>query len=166
MPPRRERLVVLIGTFKLVKAALLIAAGVVAIAGGAEELARGMERASFWLGGFPGRHTLRDAADKLWSLDGRDAGRLAVAAFAYAAVFVVEGIGLVMKKHWAEWLTVIVSGSFIPIEIYEMAAHFGPGKVVALILNVAIVIYLLWDRLRDRRPAQRPVPSPATPAAR
>src|SRR5205814_453765 len=104
-----ERLIVVIGVFKLAKAAILIGAGVAAIAGGAEKIARAAERTSLWLGAFPGRHTLHHAADKLWSLDGQDTERLAIAGFAYAAVFVVEGVGLVMKKHWAEWLTVVVT---------------------------------------------------------
>ena len=63
-------------------------------------------------------------------------------------------MGLVCKKHWAAWLTVVVTGSFIPLEIYEMVAHFGAGKVVALAINVAIVIYLVWVRLSERTSEQ------------
>jgi uncharacterized membrane protein (DUF2068 family) len=146
-----DRLVVLIGLFKLVKAALLVTVGVVGLTTGPESLARAAERAARWLGGLPGQHTLHRTADKLWSLDGPRAHRLSALALAYAAVFVVEGVGLVRKKHWAEWLTVAVTASFIPLEIYEIAAHFGPGKLVALVLNVLIVIYLVRVRLRDRR---------------
>ena len=48
---------------------------------------------------------------------------------------------------------VVVTGSFIPIEIYELVKDFGVGKVVALIVNVAIVIYLAWRRLEERKGA-------------
>jgi uncharacterized membrane protein (DUF2068 family) len=47
---------------------------------------------------------------------------------------------------WAEWLTVGVTASLIPFEIYELVSHATLGKVLALIANVAIVIYLLRHR--------------------
>jgi uncharacterized membrane protein (DUF2068 family) len=48
----------------------------------------------------------------------------------------------VRRRRWAEWLTVIVTGSFVPLEVYELAHRAGWGKVVALALNLAIVGYL------------------------
>lgn len=65
----------------------------------------------------------------------------------YALVFLVEGVGLVMVKRWAEWLTVIVTTSFIPLEIWKLVRHTTAPGIAALVLNVLIVIYLavrLW----------------------
>src|SRR4051812_20091407 len=61
-----------------------------------------------------------------------------------------------MTRRWAEWLTVVVTSSFIPVEVYEMVEHFSAGKVVALTVNVAIVVHLVVRRLADRehRPAR------------
>jgi uncharacterized membrane protein (DUF2068 family) len=61
----------------------------------------------------------------------------------FGGVFFTEGIGLFFKQRWAEYLTVIVTASFIPIEIFESFKHFGPIKIVLLIVNVAIVWILV-----------------------
>ncbi|HKT27925.1 DUF2127 domain-containing protein [Dyella sp.] len=66
-----------------------------------------------------------------------------IAALAYAAVFATEGIGLWLRKHWAEWFTVIATGSLIPVEAYEMFHKFSWLKLGALIGNIVIVIYLV-----------------------
>jgi hypothetical protein len=148
---RRGRFVVLIGVLKLAKAGLLLTAGVACMLSHPEWLGRVADRAAVWLGAMPGRQAIHGVAVKLWSLDGGETRKLAVAALAYAAVFAVEGIGLLMRKAWAEWMTVVVTGSFIPIELYELVVHFGAGKVVTLVLNVLIVVYLLAVRLGERQ---------------
>jgi uncharacterized membrane protein (DUF2068 family) len=95
----------------------------------------------------PGHRTLSHLLGKLSSFEDGVARRLAVASLCYAAVFLVEGVGLLKKRRWAEWLTVGVTASFIPLEIYEVVQHLSAGKIAALILNVGIVIYLLWVRV-------------------
>ena len=158
------RVLVLIGVFKLVKAALLIALAVLALRF-ADEIAKGHRplhgtfEAVTWAGAFPGRHTVMKALDRLWTTQAREAVELGIAAFAYAAVFLVEGVGLLLRKRWAEWLTVAVTGSFIPVEVYEMVHRFGAGKVIALVLNIAIVAYLVWHRLGERRSMPHAAPA-------
>ena len=66
-----------------------------------------------------------------------------IVALAYAAIFATEGIGLWLRKHWAEWFTVIATGSLIPVELYETIAHFTWLKLAVLLGNIAIVIYLV-----------------------
>jgi uncharacterized membrane protein (DUF2068 family) len=143
-------MVVPIGVLKLAKAAALVAIGVAGLALQPETLAGAAEHVVDWVGGLPGHQILHRVASKLWSLEESKEKWLALGALCYAAVFVVEGVGLVLEKTWAEWLTVVVTASFIPIEIYEIAAHFGIGKVVALALNVAVVAYLAWVRWSER----------------
>ena len=147
----RYGLVRLIGAFKLVKATLLIALGVGGLVSAPEDVAAFARHAVRWMGAFPGHRLVGHAIGKIAALDDATAEKFVVVALAYAAVFVVEGIGLLCKKRWAEWMTVGVTGSFVPIEVYEMARHFTAGKVVALILNVAIVIYLVWHRMKEHR---------------
>jgi uncharacterized membrane protein (DUF2068 family) len=74
---------------------------------------------------------------------------LGFVTLAYAAIFTVEGIGLWMRKRWAEWLTVVVTSSLIPLEIWELAHRPGSGKIAVLIANIVIVWYLAWQ-LRAR----------------
>lgn len=144
-------MVALIGVFKLFKAALLVAVGIIGLVTVPSDLAHRARHAIAWMGFSPGHHALSRLLGKVDAFDDDLAHKLAVASLCYAAVFLVEGVGLLTRQRWAEWLTVIVTASFIPIEIYEAVEHFGAGKILALLLNVAILIYLLVRRLQARR---------------
>src|ERR1700722_5622133 len=65
------------------------------------------------------------------------------AAFLYAALFAAEGIGLFLRRHWAEYLVVIVTGSLLPIEIYELFLKLAWWKFAAVVGNLLIVAYLI-----------------------
>src|ERR1700704_5217652 len=69
---------------------------------------------------------------------------LRIVTLAYAAVFATEGIGLWLQKRWAEWLTVIVTASLIPLEVWELIFRPNIGKAAVLVGNTVIVIYLAW----------------------
>jgi len=141
---RGDRLIVVIGAFRLLKAAVLFALGVGGLIGFAH---RGwLIHATKWMGVLAGHHAVRVVRARLLSGDGHFIRDLGIAALCYGVVFTVEGVGLIRRKRWAEWLTLIVTASFIPLEIYELAHRPGVGKVLALIVNVAIVIYLAWRR--------------------
>ena len=71
-------------------------------------------------------------------------------ALGYAVLFGIEGIGLWLGKYWAEWFTVIATGSLIPLELYETLYHFGWLKLATLIGNVVIIIYLVRIALQPR----------------
>ena len=71
---------------------------------------------------------------------------LAIGAFAYALLEGTEGIGLAMRRRWAEYLTVIATGILIPYEAYEVIHKITLFKVGALLLNVAVVGYLAYRK--------------------
>jgi len=71
---------------------------------------------------------------------------LAVSAILYAALEGTEGIGLAMRRRWAEYLTVIATGILIPFELYEVVTHPTLFKVGALALNLAVVGYLAYRK--------------------
>jgi uncharacterized membrane protein (DUF2068 family) len=73
-----------------------------------------------------------------------------IVALAYAAIFATEGIGLWLRKHWAEWFTVIATGSLVPFELYECIERFNWLKLAVLVANVLIVIYLVRVAMRPR----------------
>jgi uncharacterized membrane protein (DUF2068 family) len=148
---KRNRVVAAIGVFKLIKAAILVILGIAGLAKDPSELARRVRHLASWIGISPGDRALAHLVGKLSAFDNHRAREMAVGSLCYAAVFLVEGIGLLSHRRWAEWLTVVVTASFIPIEIYEAVEHFGAGKIVALILNVAILGYLLWRRISESR---------------
>jgi uncharacterized membrane protein (DUF2068 family) len=72
-------------------------------------------------------------------------------SFFYAALFAAEGLGLYLRKHWAEYLVVIVTGSLLPIEIYELFVGLAWWKFTAVAGNLAIVGYLIHRLLLDAR---------------
>jgi uncharacterized membrane protein (DUF2068 family) len=67
---------------------------------------------------------------------------LAITAFAYAILMGSEGVSLYLRKPWARWFTIVVSSSLIPIELYEIARAIRPVRVIVLLANLAIVVYL------------------------
>jgi uncharacterized membrane protein (DUF2068 family) len=71
---------------------------------------------------------------------------VAIAAIAYAVLEGTEGVGLAMRRRWAEYLTVIATGLLIPYELYEVIRHVTLFKVGALLLNLAVVGYLAYRK--------------------
>ena len=71
---------------------------------------------------------------------------LAIVAIAYATLEGTEGVGLAMRRRWAEYLTVIATGFLIPYEAYEVVRHITLFKVGALLLNIAVVGYLAYRK--------------------
>lgn len=126
----------LIAAFRLSKAALLIAAGI--------ELLRPIHLPE-WIARFPRAMAF---ADKL--ADPHREHLLSAAAFAYAALFLTEGLGLWMEKRWAEYLTIVATASFLPFEVYETVKKVTALRVAILAVNVAILVYLIW-RVRHRK---------------
>jgi uncharacterized membrane protein (DUF2068 family) len=150
MKTSQIRVVRLIALFKLLKGILLIAVGVAAlkllhtdIASMVEDWAR---RLGFLQNSrFPGRAL--SAAAALTPDRVRD---VIVGSFLYGGLFLTEGTGLWLLKRWAMWFTVIITASFLPIEIYELARDPSAGKTALLAINVALVGYLI-RRIRDGR---------------
>lgn len=143
-------LVILIGVFRLSKALFLIGGGIATL----KLLQPGMSQTLVrWVHDFPvmtGHELLERMTAKLTRLPPKRIEELAIAQFAYAAVFIAEGTGLVLRRVWAEWLTIVVTTSFIPFEIYEIVKRATPIRITFLVVNIAIVIYLVWRRVESR----------------
>lgn len=149
MPAPTHRALRLIAAYKLTKALGLI---IVAIA--AFDLIRSQQVSALadWIAQLPvhqGHPHVVALVDKLLGLGPRKFLAIGIVSCVYATVFVVEGWGLWREKRWAEYLTVIVTASLIPLEVWEIFHHFTWLKVFALTLNVAIVWYLI-HLLRER----------------
>lgn len=79
---------------------------------------------------------------------------LDLACFVYAALYLIQGIGLWFDRWWAEWLTVIMTSLLIPAECFELVTEPRWSVAVVLALNLAVAIYLI-RRLRQRQQAKR-----------
>jgi uncharacterized membrane protein (DUF2068 family) len=69
----------------------------------------------------------------------------------YSALLLTEGIGLLMRRRWAEYFTVISTAVFLPLEIYELFERVSATRILVLLINAAIVWYLV-DRIRKDKP--------------
>jgi uncharacterized membrane protein (DUF2068 family) len=87
-------------------------------------------------------HTL----DNLFTTSSSHLHRLGAVLLAYALVEGIEAIGLWYLKRWAEYLTFLVTASLLPLEVYEIVDRASPLKIVAFIVNVAVVAYLLYAK--------------------
>ena len=68
---------------------------------------------------------------------------LSAIAFFYSALFATEGTGLFLRKRWAEYFVVIVTGSLLPLEIYEIIHKVTPLKIAITTINLLILGYLI-----------------------
>lgn len=155
-----------IALFKMFKAAALILAGLGALgllnAGRLDALQDWLEQLSL----IEGHHLAAALAGKgltvLEAATPRDLVVAALGSFLYAAVFLIEGIGLWRCKRWAEYMTVVVTASLLPIEVIAVARHVTFVRVGAVLLNIAVVGYLVWqlyatkDTHAARAAARRP----------
>ncbi len=138
----------LIAAFKLLKAFALIAVGVGALRLLHKDVAAVTEH---WVNVFrvdPHNHFIDLLLTKLSILDDRRLKELSVGTFVYAGIFLVEGAGLALRKRWAEYFTIITTSSLLPIEIYELARRVSVDRILVLLINLAIVVYLVFELRR------------------
>ncbi len=149
---RSSRFLRIIAFFKFVKAALLIATGIGALRLVNRDI---YEYATDLVVRYhlnPGNHFVAHALERTTSVTPQRLHALGIIAFIYAALFLAEGIGLWSLKRWGEWITVIITGSLMPFEIYEVFHKFGWSKVAVLVFNAAVVVYLAM-RLKQEKSA-------------
>jgi uncharacterized membrane protein (DUF2068 family) len=144
------KLVRLIALFKLLKAALLIAIGVGALKLLHTDITSLLEEWVPRMGFAPGSRDVGRLILKAATLTPNKIKELEVGSFIYAGLFLIEGIGLWLLKRWAEWLTVIITSSLVPMEVYEIYRHPTATKVLVLMINIAVVGFLLY-RIRGER---------------
>jgi|SRR5579864_900714 len=158
-----------IGAYKLLKAALALAGGLMVL--------RLMHRdlphlASRWMARLEidphsrfGIFVLRKVLD----IHRRRLEWISAGLFAYVPLALAEGIGLMLRRLWAEWLTVITTAALIPLEVVELFRRTTAVRGLILGLNIAVVIYLIVrirrDRQRKRRGVSPVVPPPVAPQA-
>lgn len=140
-----------IAAFKLLKATLLIIAGVGILKMIHKDVGAEMEHWVLRLGLDPGSRHINHAILRVTNLSPGKFRELGIGSFLYAGLFMTEGIGLWLLKHWAEWFTVIITGSLIPVECYEIYRHPSWINVIVLLINIAVVAYLIFRIIHEQR---------------
>jgi uncharacterized membrane protein (DUF2068 family) len=145
MTARRSGVLVWIIAFKAVKATALTALGIALLTTRHSDPVVLAVRLALALHLPLTSRMLDRAIDLLSTLTVSKQTTLAVTAFGYAILMSAEGGALYFGKRWARWFTIVATASLIPIEVCEIAREMHPLRVVVLMVNVAVVIYL-WRR--------------------
>jgi uncharacterized membrane protein (DUF2068 family) len=142
-------LLVLIGAVKLLKAFLLIVVGIGAIKFLHKDVVATVTHWTQILGVDPDNRYVHALLLKIFRVTPKQLKELSVGTFVYAGLFATEGIGLLMRKRWAEYFTIVTTSLLIPIEVFELVRHFTAGKLIVTVVNALIVWYLV-ARVRSR----------------
>jgi uncharacterized membrane protein (DUF2068 family) len=149
-----SRGLLVIAAFKLLKGLALLVVGIGAHTLVDKDLASVVEH---WVNVFrvdPNQY-LHTLLGRCTDISPQRLRELSIGTFFYAALLLTEGLGLAMGKRWAEYFTIIATSSFIPLEIYEIIHHANIAKVAVLLINVAVVWYLVLELRRHREPARQ-----------
>ncbi len=134
----------LIAIFKFVKGALLLALAFGALSLLHKDVASEVQH---WLDQLridPDNQFIGALLSKLELVHTKELKELSALGTGYAALFLTEGTGLLFRKRWAEWLTIVATGSLLPIEVYELVKEFTAIRLLALLINAAVVLYLIY----------------------
>lgn len=141
---------ILIALFKLIKGLLLLAVGVGALRLLHRDVAETVEHWVRILRVDPDNRMIHGLLSHVLTVSPKQLKELSVGTFVYAGLLLTEGIGLLMRKRWAEYFTIITTAGLLPIEIYEIDKHVTAAKIAVLIVNALIVVYLVRRVRRGR----------------
>jgi uncharacterized membrane protein (DUF2068 family) len=144
-----DRWIRLIAILKLAKAGLLLATGLGVLKLLHHDVAEVVDRWINLLQLDPDNQHIQRLLTRVWFIDDRELKEIGAGSFAYAALFLTEGIGLLLRRRWAQYFTVIVTASFLPLEFYEVIRGPSVLKTILIVSNVAILVYLVV-RLRKK----------------
>jgi len=147
---KRNRWLELIALYKLLQAALLVGVGVGALKLLHKDVADVLAHIARGLRMNPEGHLVSMLLDKASLLNDKRLHEISLFLFSYAALGVVEGIGLMLERVWAEYFTSLITASFLPIEIFELVHKVTWLRISLLVLNLAVLAYLVGHLIRRR----------------
>ena len=147
-----NRLLPLIGVFKLFKAVTLFAAAYALHYLRHSDVEHTLADWARVIHFDPDSRYLHGAISRATGISPEKLHHAGIGLFVYAALFATEGTGLLLRKRWAEYVTVVTTSLLLPLEIWELThPHRRAVKVVVLVANLAILAYLVWNLARTRR---------------
>lgn len=133
-----------IGLFKLGKAILFFLLGMGAIHLLHKDLGDEIMRIATALKFDPESKVVTLLLEKVDLIDAHRLKQISLATFGYSILALTEGIGLVLEKVWAEYLTLSLTVSFLPWELFELTRHANWFRLSLLLINLAVLAYLIW----------------------
>jgi uncharacterized membrane protein (DUF2068 family) len=142
----------LIAIFKLIKGILLLMAAIGLLRSIHTDLTAMVEH---WITVFrmdPDSRYFHWLLQKVGKISPDQLRTVSAGSFFYSALLLTEGLGLWFERRWAEYLTVIATASFIPLELYELTKRVNNVRLVVLLINLVILLYLVRTLRRQRTP--------------
>lgn len=155
---QHARWIIAIGVFKLLQALLFVALGVGAIRLLHKDLVDVGEHFILAMRFDPEGRFVNLFLGKIALIDPHRLKQISAVVFAIAALDIIEGTGLVLERVWAEYVTLVLTASFLPWEFFEVLRHATWIRLVLLIINLAVVAYLLYYvkvRVHERRESRK-----------
>jgi uncharacterized membrane protein (DUF2068 family) len=139
-----DRGLMLIGLFKLAKAIFFFCIGAGAVHLLHKDIGDEVTRLALRLRFDPESRLVALLLQKADLIDAHRLRQISVGTFGYSALALTEGIGLLLEKVWAEYLTLLLTVSFLPWELYELVRRPDWFRLSLLIINLAVLAYLVW----------------------
>jgi uncharacterized membrane protein (DUF2068 family) len=141
---RGDGALLVIAIFKFVKGVLILALAFGALTLLHKDVASEVEHWIDQLRIDPDNKFIGVLLTKLQLVHTKELKEISALGTGYAALFLTEGTGLLFRKRWAEWLTIVATSSLMPIEVYELVEKFTAVRLLALLINAAVVLYLIY----------------------
>jgi len=157
-PQHHNRLLLLIAVYKFLHAMFFFAIGIGAHHLLHKNIADQVELFSRHLRFNPESRLVIFVLDKASLVNGPVLERISLVACCYATVTLIEGIGLYLEKAWGEFLTLVITASFLPWELLEIIRRLTWIRVGLLTINTLVFVYLLrlvLERARHRALARK-----------
>jgi uncharacterized membrane protein (DUF2068 family) len=142
-----------IAAFKLFKAVMLFMVGLGALHLIHRDVAEALTNWAHHIHVDPESRHIHRIFEKAFQANPKQLKEVAAGTFFYSALLFIEGIGLLLRRRWAEYFTIIMTALFIPLEIYELIEKATLTRVVVLLINSGIVWYLV-HRIRKSKGAE------------
>lgn len=143
-PGEHDSGLLLIGIFKLAKALLFFCIGIGAIHLLHKDLGDEAMRVATAMNFDPEGRVVGFILKKADLIDIHRLREIGFFTFAYSALALTEGVGLLMEKAWAEYLTLGLTISFLPWELFELIRKPSLFRVALLLINIGVLAYLVW----------------------
>ncbi len=151
--PHHDRGLLAIGLFKLAKSAFFFCMGFGAFKLINHDLGEVAMRLAQIMHRDPEGHFVTFLMSQVDRIDAHRLREIGVATFAYSALALTEGVGLMMEKVWAEYLTLSLTVMFLPWELFELIRDPNWIRLALLLANLAVLAYLMWLLRRKKQTA-------------
>jgi uncharacterized membrane protein (DUF2068 family) len=133
----------LIAAVKLFKGVMLLGLGLGLFALVNRDLDEMAQKLTERLNVDPENHYVRLFLENVANIQPHTLWHFGVWSLIYSTILLTEGIGLWLNLRWAKYLVIVSTGAFVPEEIYMCLHKFNGFKLGVLVLNVAILVYII-----------------------